>query len=479
MTITGNNGRPQFPCPSIPEEPAQARLLGLYAQRQEGFYMQRIKILAGRLDPEQWRRLAELALEYTPGYPLHLTTRQDIELHGVRPEVVPALQRGLADAGLTTVGACGDTIRAVTVGPECGMVRGSWDLGPLAIAIHRHFQSLPGAFAMPRKFKVALSGCSHGCNRPYINDIGLVANGDGSFAAYLAGSLGPRPGVALRCYEALHIDEILPLVSAAFRLFAAGGDRKNRSRARLRHVRERLGNAVFQEQLEDLLREERTKPHPTLPALARHLGEDAPSVRLHISNGDLDPADAISLSNLAGQHGGSLRIGLEHDLHLFGITGAELPENYRNLAEKPSIMACPGAHLCRLGLIETRPLAEALQPLLAAESGLLVGVSGCPNNCAEAAVADIGLVGCLRKVDGELRMYARLLAGGGRGQYPELAEELHPAVPVEQVGSTISHLVSRWQIARDNGTGSFGEFARENKGTLADQIRELTGKSRQ
>lgn len=439
--------------------------------------MQRIKILAGRLDPAQWRRIAELALEHTPGYPLHLTTRQDIELHGVRPEVVPSLQQGLADAGLTTVGACGDTIRAVTVGPDCGMTKGSWDLGPLAIAVHQHFQSLPGAFAMPRKFKVALSGCSHGCNRPYINDIGLVANSDGSFSAFLGGSLGPRPGTALQCYDALQIEEILPLVSAAFRLFAAEGDRKNRSRARLRHVRERLGNPVFQERLDALLREERVKPHPQPPALTQRSGENAPFARLHIPNGDLDPADAIHLSNLATKNAGALRIGLEHDLHLFGVAAEILPEAYRVLTEQASIVACPGAHLCRLGLIETRPLAKALQPLLSAQSGLLVGISGCPNNCSEAAAADIGLVGCLRKVDGEMKMHARLLAGGGRGQHPELAEELHPAMPVEKVGTAVSFLINQWQGAKASETLSFGAYIRKNKATLADQVRELIGKS--
>ena len=111
----------EFPSRQCPEEPDRQRLLGIYGQRQEGLLMQRVKVHGGRIMAPQLRTLALLAEQYTPSYPLHLTTRQDVELHGVRPPDVPDIQRGIADVGLTTVGACGDTLRNVTVCPGNGV----------------------------------------------------------------------------------------------------------------------------------------------------------------------------------------------------------------------------------------------------------------------------------------------------------------------------------------------------------------------
>lgn len=464
---------PVFPCAAVPAEAPNARLLGLYPQRQEGLLMQRLKITGGRLRVGQWRRVAQAALRYTPGTPLHLTTRQDIELHGLKPEDVPALQRELARVGLTTLGACGDTIRAVTVDPASGLAPGSFDVQPLAEAIHAYLQSLPNSFALPRKFKVSVSSGPAAGARPFINDVGLVADAEGSFRVIVAGSLGARPHPGIVAYERVAAGEVLALVTAALRLFAAEGDRTNRSRARLRHVRERLGDALFLERLDELFREEKGKAQPAVPALRPRREAARPPLRLALPNGELDPRDLLALLAAGTAPRTAPRIGLEHDLYVIGLRREDLPAALLPLAAGSPVIACPGAHFCSRGITQTWDPAVLLREAIPGDSGLLVAVSGCPNGCSHPAVADLGFVGRLKTIDGEQRAHYRLLAGGGRGQTPELAVELHPAVPLERVGAVAAWLVGQWHARRAGAGEAFSNFIGREREQLAAEVKIL------
>ena len=455
--------RPLFPCQAVPEDPRQARLLGLYDQRQEGLLMQRLKIPAGRLTLVQWRRLAEMALQFTPEYPLRLTTRQDVEFHGLRPSDVPALHQALADAGLNTVGACGDTTRAVTADPEGGYHPGSFDMGPLASVLHDHAQAYPNGFGLPRKFKVSLSGDGRAAARPFLQDVGFVANANGSLQVVVAGSLGARPNTGVVAYERIAASEAPALITAALRLFEAEGDRERRTRARLRHVRERLGDKGFLSLLDALFAEEKTRSHPPVPPMVRRDGPAGPQVRLTLAHGRLAPADAVALVEIAASAGAVVRIGLDHDLYFFGLTADALPERFRSWTRAPRVIDCPGARLCQRGVVETEAAAEALARGLDG-SGLLGAVAGCPNNCSHAAVADVGLVGRLQTVEGHKRSVFRMLAGGGRGETPALARELGASTPLEAIEPAAKWLVEQWRSAAEStGPGeSFTDYvARE------------------
>ncbi|MHC4985704.1 MAG: hypothetical protein ACYTFO_06055, partial [Planctomycetota bacterium] len=238
---------PIFPCAALPDDPHAARLLGLYPQRQDDLWMQRLKVPGGRLTAEQWRTLADLTAQQTPTTPMHLTTRQDLEFHNLTDEQVPVVQQRLADADITSVGACGDTLRNVTVCPCAGAQSGTIDLMPLAAQIRQALEATDGIYDLPRKFKIALS-CGPDCGQPWINDLGFIARHDDNgwgFTAIGAGSLGAKPGTGLRLFDRLEADDVLPLVQAAVAIFAEHGDRENRRQARLRHVRERLGDQAF------------------------------------------------------------------------------------------------------------------------------------------------------------------------------------------------------------------------------------------
>ena len=424
---------PRFPAEALPEDPTQARLLGIYPQRGGERYMQRVKVALGAIRPEALGALAALARRYTPDYPLHLTTRQDVELHGVLPDDLPAIQRGVHQAGLTSVASCGDSLRNVVLCPGNGFEAGTWDVADVATSIRRFAESLPWIRDLPRKLKVSVSGCKKACARPWINDLGLVANADGTMRAVIAGSLGARPDLGLLLYEALPPGEILPLVSAALRLFFAEGDRRRRGRARLRHVRQRLGDARFRDRIESLLQEERRSLSVPDPTLQRVKQEVPLRARLSLPLGDIAPDAAIELADGVEAAGAQLRLGLQHDLFVYGHAPVRLSPGLQTLVDRPRIVACPGTTWCARGIADSRAAAARILGALPDYCDVNVAIAGCPNNCPQAAVADVGLIGCIRKTAGQRRECFRLFVGGGNGQSPVLAEERDRAVPADEI----------------------------------------------
>lgn len=417
-----------FPRDGVPEPAAHARLAGLYPQIQEGRWMQRVKVFGGSLLPEQWKALAGVARQHTPETPLHLTTRQDLEIHDLTAGQVGAVQLALAEAGLTALGACGDTIRNVTVCPCAGVRPGTVHLAELAKEIHAMLQSMPGAFALPRKFKVSLSSCEKACAQPWINDLGLVArrrDGKWGFEVMAAGSLGPRPSAGIRAFEWIPAAQALPLAQAAMTLFTAQGDRDNRGKARLRHVRERLGNEAFLRLLSEEFGRAKARHWPALALV--EVTDGLPAVRaLTFPNGDVTPAMAEALGELAARPGMALRLGNQHRAFLFARSEAALDEALARepalagpARPQPVVVACPGRRWCARGLTDTNAMAGRIRTELAASlpAGARVCVSGCPNGCAHSAVADVGLTGCL---SGGAEAY-NLFRGGGMGCNDRLA----------------------------------------------------------
>lgn len=422
----------KFPCEQLPAEASVARLLGLYPQRQEGLWMQRIRISGGRLSAPQWLAAAEAADQLT-SEPLHLTTRQDLELHGLTAHAVPVAQKILADAGMTGLGVCGDTIRNVTVCPCSGVAPSSPELLGLAQRITELLQGQDGAFALPRKFKVSLSACGGSCAQPWINDLAFIAKPDGAgwrFGVVLAGSLGARPATGIGLGRDVLPSEVLPLTLAALKVFAAHGDRTNRHKARLRHVRQRLGDEAF---LELVLRElgtavsERHWPQVTL---AQPVQTFAAKHLLRPADGNLTVAQAQALAKLAGRDDLRVRIANDHSVAVFAHEKAVLEEalaasDLHSLAQPSArVIACPGTRWCSRGLADTHALASAVRQRLsgAIDRDVLIALSGCPNGCAHSAVADVGAVGGQAAINGQRQDAWNVLSGGQCGRGPSLAQ---------------------------------------------------------
>ena len=408
----------RFPCDSLPEDPAQSRLLGIYPQRSvgaEGLFMQRVKAPAGRLTLDQWRGLARLGAHYTPDYPLHVTTRQNIELHGVREKDLPAVQREIASLGLTGAAACGDAVRNITVCPRNGCCHGTWNINGVVCAIRAAVEALPTN--LPRKFKISVSGCRAALT--VAEHVGLVANEDGSFRVVLAYSLGVKR--AWGCLPmALPIGDVLPLIARCCGCFMRANAPTGVAR---RHLCERLGNEVFLSRVEELLQIEKREscwPAPTV----RRVENELPLVeQLVLPLGDIAPDMVLELMDAVEAVKGEVRLGMSHDLLILGKVKPTLSPRLAALIGRSIVVACPGATWCTRGFVDCRAVAGRIGSALPRGCGLAVGSTGCPNNCSQATTMDIGLVGRMLRRNGQEHVEGfRIFAGGGKGVTPTLAQ---------------------------------------------------------
>src|SRR5438552_11288129 len=218
---------------------------GTYGQRQAGVQMLRVKIPAGILTPAQLRTLAKIGDTYSTGRG-HVTTRENVQFHFVKLENVGAAMRLLADAGLTTREACGNTVRNVTACPVAGICPGEvFDVTPYALGVSRYLLRHPEFHDLPRKFKIAFSGCEDDgdCAVAGIHDVGLIAQVSGSngtahrgFKVLVGGGLGSLPPEASLLTDFLPEEELLPTIEAILRVFVETGNRKNKFKARMKFV---------------------------------------------------------------------------------------------------------------------------------------------------------------------------------------------------------------------------------------------------
>lgn len=419
-----------FPCRRVPDDGAAARLLGVYPQAQEGRFMQRVKIPGGRLTGSQWRAFAAVARCFTPGVPLHLTTRQDIEIHDLTALQIPDAQRHLHDARMTCLGACGDTLRNVTICPCAGLGSDNPELLPLARRIDAILTAMQGIDRLPRKFKVAIA-CGDRCGQPFINDLALVlARRDGrhGFQAVAAGSLGASPATGIVYREWIEVSEAAALALGAVRVFAAHGDRENRRKARLRHVRQRLGDEAFVRLLDAAFAEARSELASEPGELPAGEAEFTASRELAFPDGDMTPEAADALARLADEPGLRVRIANQHRVVVFGRSASALglalsgqPVLAQASQPSPVVVACPGNRWCSRALVDTTALAGRIRGELAGviPPGAAVCISGCPNGCAHTTVADVGLSG---RVSDGAEVYD-LYLGGGMGRDERLAEK--------------------------------------------------------
>jgi len=448
------------------------RLLhGIYGQRQPGLHMIRVRIPAGMLSAAQMRVLARIAERFA-GSRAHLSTRQDVQFHLVPlDQVVPVLEL-LVGAGLTTRETGSNTVRNVTVCPLAGICGEElFDVAGHARTLAWAFLGSPVASGLPRKFKIAVSGCQRDCAVSGIHDLGLTAvvraeNGAPrhGFRAVAGGGLGPFPVRAELLEEFVPEDRVLTLCRAVVRVFARHGNRTNRHKARLKFVlRERgigwLRSAVRAEIAE--IGEETPEPLAAVPGIfggclppagAARRKREAPdadydawaranvvpqrqagraAVFVNVPEGNLTGDQMRLLADLAEQAGdGHLRTTATQDIVLTSVPQVNLPRVHRLLKsaalgapgarEVADITACPGSYCCNRGITKSMNLAAALREVVAsyaerAVRQLSIKVSGCPNSCAHHWIADLGLFGNARRIDGQEVPYYRILLGGSPG----------------------------------------------------------------
>lgn len=482
---------------------------GVYGQRQQDVQMVRVKIPWGGLTSAQLERLADTA-ERTPRRIGHVTTRQNMQFHFVPLADATAVMRALAEVGLTTREACGNTVRNVTVGQCAGIcAKEPFDPTPYADAVARFLLRNPMNQNLPRKFKIAFSGCSDDLGLTPIHDIGAraaVRTVDGrtvrGFSIVLGGGLGPAPRLAQPLEEFTPADDLLPTVAAIVRVFDRHGNRENRNMARLKFVVQKLGieplRALIVREREGLRLtlagkfsaveswEERAperKPrngaglelvdpvyhrwHRTSVLPQKQPGYVAVHVRL--VRGDLTPEQLRALARAARELGdGTVRSTNQQNFLLRWIPDEALPELYRLLAGAGlslpgaerliDITTCPGADTCQLGLTSSRGLALSIGEVIERELGDLsdeadirIKISGCPNSCGQHHIANIGFYGGAKKFHGEQAPTYQMLVGGSLEPGTLRFGTPVARVPAKQVPDAVQALLDLYRRERTAG----------------------------
>ncbi|MBW8015886.1 MAG: nitrite/sulfite reductase [Planctomycetes bacterium] len=402
--------------------PKPTKLFGTYPQKQEGLFMQRIPIFAGNITADQLRQIAEIAIELTGSTPLHLTTRQDIEFHNVADADAQTVLDRIEAVGFATFGAGSDSLRNITVCPCCKFNADAWDVEPLAIQMKQAFGQSDVLDQMHRKFKVSFAGCADPKSRPYANCLAFIATSADTVKVVGAGSLGPKPETGIVLFEELSIDEVIPLGLAAAKLFAEHGDRENRRKARLRHVRQRLGDAAFVELLNEYFDGEKKLPQVQQQRLSKGLATTKIATIQTIA-GNLDVQDALSLAKAVQDAGAHIRINLSHGIDIYSENSFELPSELQAFTDLPMIIACPGNTTCPNGLANCPEAAARLSKALKGSgTDKTIAISGCPNGCAHSAIADIGLTGQMKTIDGERQQAYKIMTGADNAKTGALNE---------------------------------------------------------
>lgn len=453
---------------------AQRLRRGVYGQRQPDVHMIRTKIPGGLLTAAQMDQLAYVADEFGEGKG-HLTTRQNMQYHFVPlPRVADLLHR-LADVRLTTREACYNTVRNVTACPLSGLLEDEvFDVHPYAQKVAFAFLHKELTDSLPRKFKIAFSGCKEDCMVGAIHDVGLravIRDGKRGFRMVVGGGLGPLPTEAHLLDEFVPEERLVNRIEAVIRLFSKFGNRKNKNKARLKFVVRERGFDWVREQIEteyrdilanggistpeavpdgfggfqsappplgdgSLLPVIQTNGHSN-PAYERWLETNVRQqkqkgyamVTIKVAQGNLTGDQMRALAQLARTAGdGLLRVTINQNLVLAYIPVRTLPQ-VRHALEKiglgdsgareiDDVTTCPGAYSCNLGLTKSMNLGAALAQEVCNHPDpqvrkLIINISGCPNSCGQHWIGDFGFYGNARKIDGREVPYYQMLLGGG------------------------------------------------------------------
>ncbi|MEL6721590.1 MAG: nitrite/sulfite reductase, partial [Bacteroidota bacterium] len=224
---------------------------GVYGQRQLGVQMFRIKIPYGRLTAEQLVRIADVSEKYATGN-LHITTRQDIQLHYVKLGDSPKVWTELAEKKVTAREACGNTVRNITGSAKAGIDPNElFDISPYVHATYEYFLRNPICQEMGRKIKIAFSSSDVDSAYTYFHDFGFIPRlnekGERGFKVVIGGGLGAVGAVAQTAYEFLPEDQIIPFMEAGIRVFDRYGEREKRMKARMKFLVKALGFEGFME----------------------------------------------------------------------------------------------------------------------------------------------------------------------------------------------------------------------------------------
>ena len=469
------------------------------------FFMVRIRIPNGLLHSHQLRTIADLTERYARGT-ADITVRQNIQLHWVTIEALPEILAALWQCDLNTIGSCGDVTRNVTGCPVAGVDADEiCDASPLPLEANRMLAGNPEFSNLPRKFKIAITGCRVWCAYPEINDIGLTATArtlrgqrEIGFSLRVGGGLSAEPHLATRLNAFVSWDQAMPVIRGIAELFRDSGHlREHRERARLKFLflREAWTAETFQAELESRLGFHLDPAEPDDPpadAYRDHVGihpqkqsgycyVGAAVLRGRITSVQMraaaDLADRFARGELRTTNMQNLLIVNVPNAHAAALAG-ELDSAGLRVHGSPFLrgtVACSGTEFCKLAITETKSFARWLvedleERLPGFEQHLKLHVTGCPNSCGQHWIADIGIEGKKLKVGQQMVDAYYFCLGGTVGAYQAIARPIGYRCPATEVPAAIERLLRRYLAEQVPGGNLRRFFARHSDVELREWL---------
>ena len=487
---------------------------GVYGQRQQGVQMIRIKLPLGQFTAKQLIRMAAVSDEYASSN-LHITTRQDIQLHYVSLDRTPELWSELEKDQITLREACGNTVRNVTASVYAGVDPDeAFDVTPYAYAFYEYFLRNPICQDMGRKFKAAFSSAASDQALTFIHDLGfipVIKKGQRGFRVMLGGGIGSQPIEANEVFSFLEADRMIPFSEAVIRVFDRHGERNKRNKARLKFLVKEIGLTTF---LEWVAEEENSLLQKTYPIAVydRDLKEPLYSERetikldtkefnlwkktnlfkqkqagyfsvgLPIEVGDISSSKARELAKVMLEFTrDDNRFSLGQSILLRDVEEGHLAALYNSLKEinlhrsgfhkLNDIVACPGTDTCNLGIASSMGLAKVLQQLIETEFHSLIEkydlnikISGCMNACGQHTLAHIGFQGMTVKANENIAPATQILLGGGvlgngTGRFADKVLK----VPAKRTPEVLRWILNDYDTERKSEEDFFAYYDRRTK----------------
>ena len=480
---------------------------GIYGQRQPDVHMVRVKAPFGGLTADQLDALGEVAQKFAPLGKGHVTTRENIQFHHVLLSDGAPLLRILGEVGLSTREACGNTVRNVTGCPSAGVCSDEpFDVTPYAAAYSRYFVRHPFSQAMPRKIKSAFSGCLADCAITAIHDVGflpVIKDGEHGFKMVMGGGTSIMARIAPTLYEFVSVNDYLKVTEAALRVFHKSNElRKNRSKARVKFLIDRIGIDEFR----NLVEEELSKPWAQRSFDPRDLlfMEDeqstAPSnndtwlpedknnpdftewkssnvskqkqngynmVSAKLPLGDIQADQFHQLADIARKFsGGHARATHQQNLVFRWVPDNALFSIWNELSNIglgdsgsetiKDIVSCPGTDSCKMGITSSmglaRAISEAVEMVTSDDeltSKMHVKMSGCPNGCGQHHIADIGFHGAaLKGPGGQIPAYDLFIGGTYGDGETKIGQRVKARIPTKMLPEATQKILSYYQSSR-------------------------------
>jgi len=449
---------------------------GVYGQRQQGVQMVRIKLPYGKMTLAQWKRISDVSDEYSTGN-LHLTTRQDIQIHFVSLDRTPEMWSELEKDDVTIREACGNTVRNITASDIAGIDPDEpFDVTPYAHAMFEYFLRKPVCQEMGRKFKIAFSSSEKDTALVFMHDLGAIPRTkiiDGKevrgFKVLVGGGLGAQPHLAITTHEFLEEDLLIPYLESILRVFDRHGERNSRHKARIKFLIQKIGIDAFNELVVEeqlALTHQRYKvdvsgewsvvskqsatgngqlnshnSQLTIDPFRFQLWKTTNvfqqkqdgylAVYVRVPNGNISSHSSRRLiEKLKDVIADDVRVTINQGLQFRFIKPEHLEYVYSVLDEEgfaaagfgsvADVTSCPGTDTCNLGISNSTSTALVLSEVIEEEfpeflynKEIAIKISGCMNSCGQHGMASIGFHGSSLKAKGQVLPALQVLIGGG------------------------------------------------------------------